>query len=207
MDAKAWLAAVARTRAIAQTGLAYAKDPFDAERYRELQGLAERMLADLAETPVQRIRDLYLPERGYPTPKIDVRAGVFRCGEILLVRERSDGRWALPGGWADESEPPTACVAREVKEESGYLVRVQKLVAIKDRHLHPYQAATLHRVYKLFFLCELLGGEPATSVETSAAEFFPTGNLPPLSLGRTLEDDIHLLHEHHGDPLAVPYVD
>ena len=101
-----WLADVKRLRAIAQTGLAYAKDPYDLERYQELQGLAERLLAALVDVPPERIRDLYLPERGYPTPKVDVRAGVFRDDEVLLVQERSDGRWSLPGGWADEHEPP-----------------------------------------------------------------------------------------------------
>lgn len=207
MDDDDWLAGAKRLRAIAQTGLAYSKDPYDLERYAELQDLAERMLAALADTSPGRIHDLYLADRGYPTPKIDVRGGVFRGDRILMVRERTDGNWSLPGGWADEHEPPRACMVREVLEESGYIVRVQRLVAVKDRHLHPYNAPTLHRVYKMFFLCELLGGEPATSIETSAAEFFALDELPPLSQGRTIVDDIQLLHAHHLDPGAPCYVD
>jgi ADP-ribose pyrophosphatase YjhB (NUDIX family) len=202
-----WLTDVKRLRAIAQTGLAYSKDPFDLERYQEVQGLAEQMLTALVDAAPGQIRDLYLPERGYPTPKVDVRAGVFRDDQILMVQERADGRWALPGGWADEHEPPRACMVREVFEESGYEVRVQRLVAVKDRHLHPYQASTLQRVYKLFFLCELVGGQPATSIETSAVGFFPVDRLPPLSLGRTIADDVQLLRTYRADPGAPCYID
>ena len=202
-----WLADVKRLRAIAQTGLTYSKDPYDLERYEELQGLAERLLGALVDAPPQRIRDLYLPERGYPTPKVDVRAGVFRDDKVLLVQERSDGRWSLPGGWADEHEPPSACMVREVFEESGYHVQVLRLAAVKDRHLHPYHPATPHRIYKMFFVCELLGGSATTSVETAAAEFFPLDSLPELSTGRTLAADIELLHGHVQDPQAPVYID
>jgi ADP-ribose pyrophosphatase YjhB (NUDIX family) len=207
MNSEDWLARVKRLRAIAQTGLAYSQDPYDLERYQELQGHAEQMLAALANTSPQRIHDLYLPDTGYPTPKIDVRGGVFRDGRILLVQERADACWALPGGWADEDEAPRGCIEREVMEESGYVVRADRLVAVKDRHLHPYQASTLHRVYKLMFLCELLGGAAATSIETSGAEFFAPDQLPELSLGRTIPDDIRLLLAHHSEPGMPCYVD
>ena len=207
MNDAAWLAGVKRLRAIAQTGLTYSQDPYDLERYRELQILAERMLASLANVPVPQIHDLFLEEKGYPTPKVDVRAGVFRGDEVLLVRERSDGRWSLPGGWADEHQSATGCVEREVMEESGFEVRVQRLVAIKDRHLHPYQPPSVHRVYKLFFLCELVGGAPQGSIETSAAEFFPVTDLPPLSLGRTLAADGEWLAARRPDAAVPCYLD
>jgi hypothetical protein len=93
-----WLATALRLRAIAQTGRAYSRDPFDRGRFVELAAIAEGLLARLVDTTPERIRDVFLPERGYPTPKVDVRAGVFRGDTILLVRERTDGRWALPGG-------------------------------------------------------------------------------------------------------------
>jgi ADP-ribose pyrophosphatase YjhB (NUDIX family) len=193
-----WLDSIRRVRAIAQTGQAYAKDPFDLERFTELGAIAENLLATLVGVTPAQVRDLYVPERGYPTPKVDVRAGVFRGDDILLVREVVDGRWSLPGGWADEQESPAESIVREVQEESGYQVRVVKLVAIKDRALHPYVPARLEHVYKLFFLCELLGGSAATSTETSAAVFF--GELPPLSIGRTLPADIEMLYAHRRAP-------
>lgn len=202
-----WLETITRLRAIAQTGLAYSRDPFDLERFTELRESAERMLAWLVDAEPQRISDVYVPERGYPTPKIDVRAGVFVDDTVLLVRESSDGRWSLPGGWVDEHDSPRASVEREVREESGYHVTVSRLVAVKDRHLHPYQPRALHRIYKLFFLCELQGGEARTSMETTAARFFPVAQLPELSRGRTLPDDVDLLYAHLGDPDLRCHVD
>lgn len=202
-----WLAWARRLRAVAQTGLAYSRDGYDLERFAEIRDIAEGMLGALTGTPPQRIRDIYLPERGYPTPKVDVRAGVFRDGAVLLVREASDGRWSLPGGWADEHESPRQSVEREVLEESGFRVRAVKLVAIKDRSLHPYRPPHLDRIYKVFFLCELLGGAPAQSLETTAAGFFPLAALPELSSGRTLREDIEALATHHHTRHLPPWFD
>jgi ADP-ribose pyrophosphatase YjhB (NUDIX family) len=202
-----WLETISRLRAIAQTGLAYSRDPYDLERFAELQESAERMLGWLVGAEPERISDIYFPDRGYPTPKIDVRAGVFVNDTVLLVQESSDGRWSLPGGWGDEHDSPRSCVEREVLEESGFRVSANKLVAVKDRHLHAYQPRGLHRVYKLFFLCDLLGGEARPSVETTAAQFFPIEQLPELSLGRTLPDDVALLYAHLNDSSLTCYVD
>ncbi|MEQ8859435.1 MAG: NUDIX hydrolase [Pseudomonadales bacterium] len=200
----AWLNRVRRLRAIAQTGSAYTTDGYDLERFRELGELAETLLADLTAAAPERIRDLYLPERGYPTPKLDVRAGVFveegGTARVLLVRERADGRWSLPGGWADEQESPRQSIEREVEEESGYRVRAQKLVALRDRALHGYRPQRLEHVYKLLFLCELSGGAPATSLETTEVGFFGLDALPELSRGRTLAQDIELLDRHRRQP-------
>jgi ADP-ribose pyrophosphatase YjhB (NUDIX family) len=209
-DGNLWLDRIRRLRAIAQTGLAYSRDGYDLERFREVESIAERMLADLVDVPPARLRDLYLPERGYPTPKVDVRAGVLRDGRVLLVRETSDGRWALPGGWADEAASPRQNVEREVLEESGYRVRAVKLVAVKDRRLHPYRPQRLETVYKLLFLCDLApGGSFAGNpgLETTAARFFPLDRLPELSAGRTVAADIEALAAHQRDPSLPVYVD
>lgn len=73
---------------------------------------------------------------GYATPKVDVRAVAFRDSKLLLVKEREDGWWTLAGGWADVGDSPSAAVVREVREESGYSVKVTKLLALLDRDLH-----------------------------------------------------------------------
>src|ERR1700752_4900111 len=86
----------------------------------------------------ERILDLFRGESGYATPKGEVRGAVVREQQILLVREREDGGWALPGGWADIGEPPSAMVVREVKEESGFEVVPRKLAALFDRNKHPH---------------------------------------------------------------------
>ncbi len=192
--------ALRRIRAIAQTGRAYSKDAFDLERFAELGDIAESLIAADADVDRERVRALYAVERGYPTPKVDVRAGVFRGDDVLLVKEAADGRWSLPGGWADEQESPSESIVREVREESGYAVRVVKLAALKDRSLHPYSPPRLEHVYKLFFVCELLGGAPSTSLETTAAQFFPRTALPALSVGRTLAADIEMLYRHSREP-------
>jgi ADP-ribose pyrophosphatase YjhB (NUDIX family) len=207
-SATQWLDRARRLRAIAQIGQTYTTDRYDRERFDELAAIAQAMLADLTGTPLETIVGIYLPERGYATPKVDVRAGVFHDdGRVLLVQEASDGCWALPGGWADEQESPKLACEREVFEESGYSVRATKLAAIKDRSLHPYTPARLEHIYKLFFVCELLGGAEAVSIETTAAAFFPIDALPPLSLGRTLADDIRLLWTHRGDAMRPTYFD
>lgn len=193
MSQEQWREAFQRLRAIAQTGLAYSTDPYDLERFEEIEDLAIILLARLLDATPEVVRSVYLPARGYPTPKVDVRAGVFRNGQILLVQESADGRWTLPGGWGDEHESPKESVEREVREESGYEVQAEQLVAVKDRHLHPYTPRRLERIYKLFFLCELTGGEARVSLETTAVDWFDIDDLPELSLGRTLPDDVALL--------------
>jgi len=196
-----------RLRAIAQTGQTYARDPYDRERYDEVETIAHSMLAELVDAPLEAIVGVFVPERGYPTPKVDVRAGVFRDGEILLVQETSDGRWALPGGWADEHDSPRGNCEREVREESGFVVSAVKLAAIKDRSLHPYLPERIERIYKFLFVCDLIGGAERHSVETSAARFFPLDALPELSIGRTLHDDIRLLWAHRQEPNRPCYFD
>jgi len=125
-------------------------------------------------------------------------AAVFRDDQVLLVQERSDGLWTLPGGWCDVGEAPGVAAAREVEEESGYQVRTTKLLAVYDKLRHGHPPATWH-AYKLFFRCELTGGAPAASVETSAAGFFGENHLPPLSVGRVTEAQIHRMFEHARD--------
>lgn len=207
MSHEIWRESLKRLRAIAQTGQTYTRDPYDRERYEELEDMALTLLARLLDSPPEVVRSVYLPERGYPTPKIDVRAGVFRDGRILLVRETMDGRWTLPGGWGDEHESPKQSIEREVREESGFEVEAVRLVAVKDRHLHPYTPKRLERIYKLFFFCELTGGAAGTSLETDAVDFFDLDALPSLSLGRTLPDDVALMDTYRRAPETPCYFD
>lgn len=180
-----WLRWVRRLQAISQSGLAYAKDPYDAQRYGQVRRIAAEMAASGSGTTVDRVDALFAAESGYATPKLDVRAVVLDgSGSVLLVRERSDGLWTLPGGWVDVGDSPGESAEREVKEESGYEVRAARLLALWDRDRHPHPPLPFH-VYKLFFLCELLGGSPLeASTETDGVGFFAADALPGLSLGR-----------------------
>lgn len=194
-----WLGHVRRLQAIAQTGLAYTKDPYDRQRYRELEEVTSRLIGDLGDLDPEEVRQVFTTEGGYATPKVDVRAAVFRDDAILLVRERSDGCWTLPGGWADIGEPPSEVLAKEVREESGYEVHATKLIAVYDRDSHGHPPIA-HHVYKLFFLCEITGGSPETSVETSAVGFFHEDEIPELSTSRVLPAQIIRMFDHYRNP-------
>jgi ADP-ribose pyrophosphatase YjhB (NUDIX family) len=191
-----------KVQAIAQNGLAFTKDPFDRERYTQLAQLVTTLLASELKIPVGDAQALWQGEQGYATPKVDVRGGVFVADTVLLVRERSDGRWTLPGGWVDVNDAPSEAVAREILEESGYRARAVKLAALVDKNRHPHPPG-IHHIYKLFFVCELTGGAAAASNETDAVEFFPVQALPQLSTGRVLAAQILRLYQHHLDP-ALP---
>ena len=188
-----------QVQAISQNGLAFTRDPFDRARYEQLAELVSALLAAHLQIARGEAVALWAAERGYATPKVDVRGGVFADDRVLLVRERTDGRWTLPGGWADVNDAPSEAVAREICEESGYQARAVKLAALVDKNRHPHPPGVYH-IYKLFFVCELTGGSPAASSETDAVDFFPVHALPPLSTGRVLAPQIERLYRHWLEP-------
>ncbi len=174
-----------RIAAIANTGLYYAKDNYDRDRYQQLLDIAAEMLAGANDSASPSIRDMLDHDDGYITPKVDVRGAVFRDGKVLMVQEAADGLWSLPGGWADVGDSPADAVEREIREESGYQARAVKLMAVDDRNRRNRQS--IFAVYKLFFFCELIGGEARTSDESLAVDWFAPELLPPLSQGRVTE--------------------
>ena len=183
-----WMEWARALQAISQTGKHYAENEYQRERYEQVGRIAAEMLAHHSTLTRDEALELDAEEFGYATPKVDVRGVVFRDDEVLLVREIADeGRWTVPGGWADVNETPSLAVSREVAEESGYEVRPVKLLAVYDRekqgHVPPYP----HHIYKLFFLCEITGGAPETDHETSGVGFFDVDDLPELSVARVTE--------------------
>ncbi len=196
----AWLPWARHLQAIAQNGLLYAQNPFDRERYEAVRRVAAEMAAAGSGAPVPEVLAAFSAQEGYATPKVDVRGVAFRDGALLLVNEAVDGRWALPGGWADPGEAPAAAVEREVREESGYSVRAVKLLAVLDRRAQGHWPPHPFSVYKLFFGCEITGGSPARSSETDGAAFFRENELPPLSLSRVTPGQIRRLFEHLRHP-------
>ena len=196
-----WLEWAKALQSVSQNGLHYATNDYDRERYEQVQGIVAEMIAAQTGSPDLRpILDLLRHDTGYATPKVDVRAAVFRDGRILLVRElMDDGRWTLPGGWADPNDLPSEAVTREVREETGYEVRVAKLIAVLDRshprhgHLPPFP----FHVYKLFFQCEITGGAPTESSETEDITFFGEDELPAdLSVSRVSRAQLVRAFEH-----------
>lgn len=200
MDEPKWLHWVRELQAIAQTGLAFSQDPYDLGRYQRLRAIAAEMFSAGSGAEFARVESTFAQETGYATPKVDVRGAVFRDQRILLVQEASDGGWTLPGGWADVNQSVRECVEREIREESGFEARALKLAAVCDFRRQGHRSVLPFSIYKMFFVCELIGGEARTSIETSGVDFFDPDSLPPLSLGRTNPRQIALMFAHRQNP-------
>ncbi|GAA5514373.1 hypothetical protein Dcar01_03128 [Deinococcus carri] len=183
-------------QAIAQAGLTYTRDPYDRERYERLLVLTAELLAGETGQAANEVHEHLRAERGYLTPKVDVRAVVLNArGEVLLTRERVDGRWSLPGGWADPGDSPREVAVREVREETGRQVRATRLLALLDKDKHPHPP-DLWAVYKAFVACELVEDRAHPgNTETLESGWFSPEALPPLSLGRNLPEQVRRMVE------------
>ena len=171
-----WLDWAREIEAISQTGLHYALNEYDRQRYLRLQVLAGEILHCYTQVPEEQLLQSFTAQKGYATPKVDVRAAVFVDNQLLMVRERSDGGWTLPGGWADVGDVPSQAAEREAWEEAGFRVRAQKLIGVYDANRNgPLE---LFHAYKIVYLCELLDGQPTPSVETSEVAFFAFNAIP-----------------------------
>jgi len=191
-NSRVWMQWVRALQAISQTGLHYAQDRFDIQRYREIGKIAADMLAQHSNLATEEILQFCAAEFGYTTPKVDVRGVVFHDDKILLVREIMDnGRWTVPGGWADPNETPSQAVEREVREESGFETRVHRLLAVYDREKQGHRPSFPFHVYKLFFLLDLVGGTATPNEEASEIGFFAEDELPELSVSRVTAEQIH----------------
>jgi ADP-ribose pyrophosphatase YjhB (NUDIX family) len=189
-----------KLQAVAQTGLAYAVNDYDRERYQAVAETAAELMSVESGTPAETFRHLFAAQDGYATPKVDVRAAVFREGKLLMVREAADNLWTPPGGWADVNDSPAEAVEREALEESGYKVKAVKLACVYDRAKHPHEPPFPFHIYKLFFLCDIVGGEARAAGETLAVDFFPPDALPPLSVSRIVPGQIQRLFDHAANP-------
>ena len=160
------------------------------------------MVATGSGMDISIIHNLLDQESGYATPKVDVRGVVFREGKLLLVKERSDGGWTVPGGWADIGQSPAENAVREVYEESGFRTRPVKILAIFDRSKHSHAPLFPFHVYKIFLRCEMTGGTATPSSETDAVAFFAEADIPELSISRVTPWQVKRLFEHHRNPDA-----
>lgn len=194
-----WLTWARAVQAIARNGLTYADSPFDRERYAKLEAIAAEIYAAHTGFDQAEVRAWFDMQPGYATPKVDVRAACFREGKILMVRERRDGRWCLPGGWADVGDSPKEAAVREVREEAGYTSVAAKLIAVWDSRSRGNILVPFH-AYTLIFRCDITGGEPVDNHETDAAEFFARDALPPLSVPRTVTPQLAECFAHWDDP-------
>jgi ADP-ribose pyrophosphatase YjhB (NUDIX family) len=194
-----WLEWARQIQALSQSGLAYTQNYYDIQRYHRLMEISAEMVEDRTAQAASELLASFVSQVGYATPKVDVRAAVIREGKILLVQESRDQRWCMPGGWADVGELPSISVEREVREESGFEVRAQKVVGVFDANRGAGPLSFFH-AYKIVFLCDCVGGSAQTSEETTAVGFFPFDELPPLSTLRTNERHLAEVVAHLKDP-------
>jgi ADP-ribose pyrophosphatase YjhB (NUDIX family) len=164
-----WLSWAKQLQSIAQAGLAYSKDKYD----------------------IEKIKNLFCNESGYQTPKVDIRGAVFKEDKILLVKEKNNGFWSIPGGWAEFNLSIKENVIKEVKEEAGLDVVPKRLIAVLDSNKHN-KPVSAYGIYKIFVLCEFKGGNFESNIETDESGYFKLSDLPPLSIDRITKEQIKL---------------
>ncbi|WP_182200685.1 NUDIX hydrolase [Paraliobacillus salinarum] len=194
-----WLDWAKRMQAIAQSGLTFSKDVFDQERYQELSELSVEILHEYTDVNTDKITELFTNETGYPTPKVDVRAAIFKNDQLLLVKEKSDDAWALPGGFCEIGSSASENVKKEVKEESGLMVEPSRLLAVLDKNKHDHPPDPYH-FYKMFIYCDIVGGDTQAGIETKNVQFFSEDNLPSLSLKRNTESQVKMMFDFVKNP-------
>lgn len=194
MEPNIWQRWVQSLQGIGQAGLGFSTSEYDRERFQRILQIAAEMLCHGSGIDHRKAEELILEDKGYRTPKVDVRGAVFRGEQILLVREKTDQLWTLPGGWAEPGEPPSRSIEREIEEESGLKTKAIKLLAVHDNNYR--QPGQLYHAYKMFFLCEECDGELQESNETELPGFFGRKDIPPLSTNRTTRDQIELCFRH-----------
>jgi ADP-ribose pyrophosphatase YjhB (NUDIX family) len=204
MDPYKWLKIAQEIQAIGQTGLTYSEDQYNIDRYNRLIEMAAEIAEEHTFLNAAAYKTDFLEQAGYATPKVDVRGAIFQNDRILLVQERSDERWCMPGGWADVGETPSEMVVREVFEESGLEVRATKLIGVWDAN-RGGRPLVFYHAYKLVFACEIIGGSPRVSDETLAVDFFNFDQLPPLSEQRTNENHLEEVRQHWHDSSRPGY--
>lgn len=198
---------IKRLKALADTGLVYAENGYEKERYEELREIGLKLLASIAKQPLAVLEEFFLPVKEYPTVKVDVRGFVLNENdEILMAKESTDAKWTIPGGWADIGDTPSEAVLKEIKEETGLEAKIVRLLAIYDKRCHPHPPQPFY-VYKLIFLCKTTSGVMKHGFDMQGVDYFPLNDLPPLSEDRILASQLKHLFELTKAKFAEVYFD
>lgn len=206
-----WFRWAGEMQAIGQIGLAYCRNIFDEERYTRLRELASEILMTYTGKSEKEVNQSFLFDKGYITPKVDTRAAIFNeQGEILMVREKLSGLWNIPGGWCDEHESLVSNTVKEVREEAGLEVHVERLIAVVDRNAHntpplPYGAL------KAFLLCKKAEVDSPfiETDETMERAYFAEDALPlqELRLDTNTPLQLRMCFAAFRDPHFVPVIE
>lgn len=190
-----YLNALKKIKALAETGLVYAQNGYEIERNQELVNLSKEMMAAIADLPVEKLDRFYTPPTEYPTPKVDVRGFILNeKDEVLMAKEKVDGKWTIPGGWADIGYTPSEIAVKEVEEETGIVSEVVRVLAVYDKRCHVHPPSPLY-VYKIVFLCKMIGGELRGNFDIDEAGWFRLDQLPELSEDRIVKSQMEELYK------------
>lgn len=201
-----WLDWAIRLQAIAQSGLFYSKDKYDLERFQQIRNLSAEIISEHTDLEFEKVIDLFCCEKGYQTPKIDVRAAIIEKNQILMVKEQIDGKWSLPGGWAEVDLSLAENIMKEVKEEAGLDVKVIRLIAVLDARKRCSTPAP-YGIYKIIAECQRIKGSFTANIETSECAFFPLDDLPELSAERINREQVEMCFQADRDENFVPFFD
>lgn len=181
---KKYIDFIKKVQAISQIGLTYSNDPYAIDNYSLLKKEAIEMLENFRFDELSD-KDIY-KNNYYPTPQISVRALIIQDGKILYCKEKEDGKYSIPGGWVDIDSSPKEAIIKEVFEESGYHVKVERLLAVIDRR--KYLKKSLYDVIQLFFYCEIVGGTANPNYEIEELIFKEINDYPNLSTKTTKQE-------------------
>ena len=198
---------IARLKSIADLGLLYHNNEFDKERYEELREISLRLLSTFSSNSIEELNELLPVANDYPTAKVDIRGLVLDAdNKILLVKESTDSRWSLPGGWADVGYSPKETIIKEIKEETGLNAEVMQLLAVfdKNKHDHPPEP---HYVFKMVFYCEALSTTLQKGFDVVDIGYFSINNLPELSTNRILKTQLELVYNKVMQSNFEPHID
>ena len=201
-----WLEWATRLQSIAQSGLTFGENQYDLDRYQQIRDLSVEILHEYTDVKHEKIINLFASETGYQTPKVDIRAAVFEDDKILMVKEKIDGKWSLPGGWADVNTSVSESAVRECQEEAGAEVKPKRVIAIhhankQNNFVYPYT------IYKIIVECDLIKYCFEENSETLGSGFFSSDNLPELSVERNNLNQINLCFEAKKHKLFEPVFD
>ncbi|WPU93842.1 NUDIX hydrolase [Mucilaginibacter sabulilitoris] len=196
-----------RLKSISHLGLTYSNNEYDTERYRELEQISFEMMQMATGLSLEPLTVYFSQTKEYITPKVDIRAVIFNDqNEILLVKEKADGKWSLPGGWADIGQSPTEVAVKEALEETGFNVKPIKLLAVLDKRCHPHPPQ-LDYVYKIFIQCEAITASYTEAFDILDVKFFNQESIPVLSEDRVLSSQIDLMFEYLHNPEKQALID
>jgi len=162
--------------AMAKTGLEFASNDYDRDRFERTMAIAEgiaEMTIDATFTPERP----YMSDLHIPSPKVGCSVAAFDDGgRVVLIKRADNGRWALPGGYAEVGSQPSVNALRELHEETGFDAELERLVGVYDNK--SFASVSPYQFYICCFRARITGGDATPSIETPEVVLADPASLP-----------------------------